>query len=55
MRQVRYPRKASLRQHAAEAGVAIAFLEKQELVLRDHVAEETEGEAHDAERTMRPA
>lgn len=35
MRQVSYPRKASLRQHAAEAGVEIAFLEKQELLLRD--------------------
>jgi hypothetical protein len=35
MRQVSYPRKASLRQHALEAGVEIAFLEKQELLLRD--------------------
>jgi SAM-dependent methyltransferase len=35
MRQVSYPRKASLRRHAVEAGVEIAFLEKQELLLRD--------------------
>jgi SAM-dependent methyltransferase len=35
MRQVSYPRKASLWRHAAEAGVEIAFLEKQELLLRD--------------------
>jgi hypothetical protein len=35
MGKVNYPRKARLRQHAAKAGVAIAFLEKQELLLRD--------------------
>jgi len=35
MRQVSYPRKASLRQHAAEAAVEIEFLEKQELLLRE--------------------
>jgi hypothetical protein len=35
MSQVNYPRKASLRQHAAKADVEIAFLEKHELLLRD--------------------
>jgi SAM-dependent methyltransferase len=35
MSQVNYPRKASLRQHAAKAGVEIVFLEKNELLLRD--------------------
>jgi SAM-dependent methyltransferase len=35
MRQVSYPSKARLRQHAAEAGAEIEFLEKQELLLRD--------------------
>jgi SAM-dependent methyltransferase len=35
MRKVNYPRKASLRRHAAKAGSEIAFLEQQELLLRD--------------------
>jgi hypothetical protein len=35
MGKVNYPRKARLRRHAAEAGAEIAFLEKQELLLRD--------------------
>jgi SAM-dependent methyltransferase len=35
MGQVNYLRKADLRRHAAKAGVEIAFLEKQELLLRD--------------------
>src|SRR5262245_54798962 len=35
MGKVSYPRKARLRRHAAKAGVETAFLEKQELLLRD--------------------
>jgi hypothetical protein len=35
MGKVNYPRKARLRRHAAEVGAEIAFLEKQELLLRD--------------------
>jgi SAM-dependent methyltransferase len=35
MGKVNYPPKARLRRHAAKAGVEIAFLERQELLLRD--------------------
>ena len=35
MGKVNYPRKTRLRRYAAKAGVEIAFLEKQELLLRD--------------------
>jgi SAM-dependent methyltransferase len=35
MGKVNYPPKASLRRHAAEAGGEVAFLERQELLLRD--------------------
>jgi hypothetical protein len=35
MGKVNYPPKARLRRHAAEVGVEIAFLEKQELLIRD--------------------
>ena len=33
--KVNYPRKTRLRRYAAKAGVEIAFVEKQELLLRD--------------------